>query len=109
MRVHDESGTQQGAIIPYRTCYMTDVRIVPAAESQTIEVEAENYLTILKEASHRTYLDQASFDSGDLSAAATIGAANGAQTGPASAIGVSGGGGGDGPSGGRPLNLMDKL
>lgn len=90
MRVHDEAGTQQGAIIPYRTGYMTDVRIVPSPAEQTIVVEAENYLVILKEASHRTYLDQALFDAGDLSAKASVGAANGATTGPAGSVGVSG-------------------
>jgi len=102
MRVYDENNTAQGAVIPYYTGYMVDVRLDPTPESQTIEVQAENYLNILRDASHRTYLDQALFDSGDLSAQASIAAANGAKTGPASAVG--GGYGGGSASSNRPLS-----
>lgn len=97
MRVHDEAGAAQGAIIPYYTGYMTDVRIVPAPESQTIVVEIENYLNILKDASNRNYLNQGDYDSADVSAKATIGAANGASRGPGGTI--SGGGASAGRTG----------
>lgn len=89
-RVHDESGVQQGAVIPLYTGYMVDVRIVPSPETQTIEVECENYLSIMRDASHRTYQDQALFDAADTSAKATVGSASGAGAGGA----ASGGGGG---------------
>lgn len=88
MRVHDESGATAGAIIPYKTGWMVDARIVPHPESQTIEIRAETYMALLRSASNRTYLDQALHDPDDLSAGATIGAANGARTGPAAAIGI---------------------
>lgn len=90
MRVYDETNTQQGAIIPFYTGYMIDVRFVPKPETQTIEVECENYLSIMRDASHRTYLDQALFDAADESAKAAVGSASGAGTGPGAAIGASG-------------------
>lgn len=90
MRVHDEAGTQQGAVVPFYTGYMIDVRIVPKPETQTIEVECENYLSIMRDASRRTYLDQGLFDAADISAKATVGSASGAATGPAAMIGASG-------------------
>lgn len=108
MRVHDEAGTAQGAIIPYKTGYMTDVRIVPTPETQVIVIEIENYLVILKEASHRNYLNQGDYDAADISAKATVGSATGARTGPAGAIGtISGGGGSAGRTGTR--GLVDRL
>lgn len=99
MRIHDETGTAQGAVAAYYTGYMMALEIVPAADSQTIRITIENYLALLSAPSNRTYLDQERYDSGDLSAKATIGAANGAKAGPAFGVGGSFGnpyGGGDG-------------
>lgn len=87
MRVYDETGTQQGAIIPFYTGYMIDVRFVVSPETQAIEVECENYLSIMRDASHRTYLDQGLFDAADISAKASVGSASGAATGPAAGLG----------------------
>ncbi|HYD39125.1 MAG TPA: hypothetical protein VEA60_16020, partial [Allosphingosinicella sp.] len=93
-RVHDENLVQQGAIVAYYSGFMVDIRIVPRPDSQAIEVVAENYRSLLGEASLRTYMDQALFDAADQSARATVAAANGARTGPAAAVGSGGGFGG---------------
>lgn len=81
-RVRDENGVNQGAIVPYYTGYMVALDILPSPESQTIQLKIENYRALLTRASNRTYLDQKSFDPNDVSAAATISAANGADRGP---------------------------
>jgi hypothetical protein len=81
----DESLAQVGAIWPWFTGYMTVPRITGDKARQVIELEVESYLSFLRTASGRTYLSQADFDSGDLSAQASIAAANG-QTAAGAAV-----------------------
>jgi hypothetical protein len=77
-RLYDETGqAPQGAIVSYYTGYMSSVRITAAPESQTIQLNIENYLAYTTQASNRSYLNQKDYDSSDNSAAATITAANG--------------------------------
>lgn len=96
--IRDASGTQQGAIQHYFTGYMVDLAIDPDPASQTIEITIEGYLAAHSEASNRSYLDQAGFDPGDLSAKAAVAIANGTSGNPALAStpvpGAGGGGGG---------------
>jgi hypothetical protein len=90
MLIRDENGTNQGAVARYYTGYMVALDVAPAATEQTIVLKIENYLALLSRASNRSYLNQKDYDSGDLSAQATIGAANGAK-GPAALVGSGGG------------------
>lgn len=85
----DEDETQVGSITPYYTGYMNDVVISGSPEEQRITLTIENYLATLSGAPNQTYMMQNIFDAGDLSANATLGAANGLGSGS----GVSGGGG----------------
>lgn len=94
--LRDESRAQQGAIAEYYNGYMSSVRILPRPDSQVIRIEIEGYKALLTGASNRSYLDQASFDSADISATATIGAANGTAAGGASGAGAAGAGNGSG-------------
>ena len=71
--------TQIGAIWPYYTGYMAVPKISGDQTSQTISLEIETDLAFFGQASNRTYLDQASFDPGDLSAELAIAIANGAS------------------------------
>jgi hypothetical protein len=71
--------TRIGAIWPYYTGYMAVPKISGDQTSQTISLEIETYLAFFGQASNRTYLDQASFDPGDLSAELAIAIANGAS------------------------------
>lgn len=71
--------TRIGAIWPYYTGYMAVPKISGDQTSQTISLEIETYLAFFGQASNRTYLDQASFDPGDLSAELSIAIANGAS------------------------------
>lgn len=71
--------TRVGAIWPYYTGYMAVPKISGDQTSQTISLEIETYLAFFGQASNRTYLDQASFDPGDLSAELAIAIANGAS------------------------------
>jgi hypothetical protein len=99
----DENETQVGSIIPYYTGYMNDIVISGSAESQAVILTIENYLASLAGAPNQTYMMQNLFDSGDLSANATLGAANGIGSGSGS--GGGGGGGGNGAwwvGGGNP-------
>lgn len=73
----DESLSQVGAIWPWFTGYMTVPKIVGDKASQTISLEIESYLAFIRNASGRSYLNAADYDSGDLSAAASIACANG--------------------------------
>lgn len=79
--VFSPSGAQQGAVWAFYTGRMSALRIRGAPSDQTVEMDIENYLASLKQASGRTYMDQAKFDSGDLSARLKIAAANGATKG----------------------------
>jgi hypothetical protein len=80
--IRDANGTQQGAIQHYYTGYMIALEIGGSPEGQTIEITIESYLAAFSQASNRTYLDQASFDPGDLSARAAIAIANGISGNP---------------------------
>lgn len=73
----DTNFARIGNIWNYYTGTMLRAGIKGSVESQVIEVQIESYLANFAEASNRTYLDQASYDSGDLSAAAAIAIANG--------------------------------
>ena len=80
--VYDAAGvTQQGAIVPYYTGYMSSVSIMPSPKTQTIQLKVENYLAAFAHASNRSYLNQSDYDAADVSAAATISSANGAKHG----------------------------
>ncbi len=83
--IYDEAGVQQGAVWPVYTGRMSAMQIIGAPTSQTIKLDVENYLASMKQASGRTYLDQAAFDAMDNTAELTIGVANGATKGVQSA------------------------
>lgn len=100
--VYDAAGvTQQGAIVPYYTGYMSSVSIMPSPKTQTIRLKVENYLAAFAHASNRSYLNQGDYDAADVSAAATISAANGAKHGG----GAYGGGNSVGGSGSGQFNI----
>lgn len=98
----DSSETQIGSIIPYYTGYMNDITISGDADSQKVTLTIENYLVSLAGAPNKTMLQQSIFDSGDLSANASIAAANGM-----SGAGVAGYGGGGGGGGGQDLWMQN--
>lgn len=68
--------TRIGAIWCYHTGYMSVPKITGDRTSQEISLDVESYLGFLTQASGRTYLDQSSFDAGDLSAELAIAIAN---------------------------------
>lgn len=80
----EDGATQQGAVVPYYTGYMSSVGILPSPETQTIRLNVENYLAAFNDASFRSYLNQKDYDASDASAAATIASANGVYHGPGS-------------------------
>jgi len=92
----DENETQVGSIIPYYTGYMNDIVVAGSPEAQRVTLTIENYLASLSGAPSKTYMMQNLFDSGDLSANATLGAANGIGGGGSTNYGGSGGGMGGG-------------
>ncbi len=75
--IYNEAGAQQGAIWPVYTGRMSAMQIIGDPAEQTIKLDVESYLSSLKQASNRTYLDQSSFDASDNTAALKIGVANG--------------------------------
>jgi hypothetical protein len=79
--IYDETGEQQGAVWPSYTGRMSAVQLMGSPSGQTVKLDVESYLASLKQASNRSYLDQAEFDPLDNTAALTIGAANGATKG----------------------------
>jgi hypothetical protein len=91
MGIHDENSQLHGAVWHYYTGRMVAMPISGNPETQTIEVQIEGYLASIRQASNRTYLDQAEFDPGDLSAEASIAIANGLT-----GTGLAGSGGGSG-------------
>jgi hypothetical protein len=93
----DQNESQVGSIIPYYTGYMNEVSINGSAESQTVTLTIENYLTSIAGAQNKTYLIQNIFDAGDLSAETSIAAANGMAE--AGNYGYGGGGFDDGSNG----------
>lgn len=108
-QVRDETGAAQGAVAPYYTGYMSSLDIVPSPQMQTIQVQVENYLATLSNASGRTYMNQQHYDPADTSAGATIGSANNARTGQAAAAGYGGSGGGGGGGGGSPNSPFGQM
>lgn len=86
----DEDEAQVGSIVPYYTGYMNDVIISGSAEEQRITLTIENYLASLSGAQNKTYMMQNLYDSGDQSANATLGAANGMGSGSGSGLVVGG-------------------
>ncbi|AJP72924.1 hypothetical protein [Sphingomonas hengshuiensis] len=68
-----------GAAWSYYTGYMSVPKISGDQDGQIVRLEVETYLGFFTQASGRTYLDQASFDPGDLSAELAIAIANGAS------------------------------
>lgn len=103
--LRDETRTQTGAIAEFYTGYMSAVSVLPSAKTQIVRLSVEGYRALLAQGSNRSYLDAAYFDAADTSAGATIGAANGAKTGPGSTVGTGGlvsGGSVDG--GGVPID-----
>jgi hypothetical protein len=89
----NENEGQVGSIIPYYTGYMNEVSISGSAESQTVTLTIENYLTSIAGAQNKTYLIQNIYDAGDLSGEAAISAANGMAE--AGNYGYGGGGAGE--------------
>ena len=89
----NENEGQVGSVIPYYTGYMNEVGISGGAESQTVTLTIENYLTSIAGAQSKTYLIQNIFDAGDLSAEPSIAAANGMAE--AGNYGYGGGGAGE--------------
>jgi len=93
----NENEGQVGSIIPYYTGYMNEVSISGSAESQTVTLTIENYLTSIAGAQNKTYLIQNIYDAGDLSGEAAISAANGMAE--AGNYGYGGGGAGENDNG----------
>ena len=98
----DDNEAQVGSIIPYYTGYMNEVSISGSAESQTVTLTIENYLVSLAVSQNKTYLIQNIYDAGDLSAEASISAANGMAGVGAYSYGPGGGNGSN--NGGVPGN-----
>lgn len=102
--IHDQTGVQQGAVVPYHGGFMSSIEIEgnPPTEdgepgTQRITCIIESFTASWTRGSGRTYMDQTKFDPDDLSAAAALAAANG-TTGQ----NLSGGGGGWSSGGSAP-------
>lgn len=92
LMLYDTSYARVGNVWRFYTGRMMSAAIKGDIAGQTIEIQIEGYLASLSQASNRTYLDQSYFDSGDLSAAASIAIANGTHnTGAGSGLGGGGG------------------
>lgn len=87
--IYNPSMVQQGAVWAYYTGRMSSIRLSGAPDNQTVEMDIENYLASLKQASGRTYMDQDKFDAGDLSSKLKIACANGFTKGAANVSGIS--------------------
>lgn len=98
--VFDEVDTPIGTFWPYHTGRMMAASFRGDPAQQIIEIRVEGYLAALSAASNRTYLDQADYDPGDLSAQASIAIANGAKKNGGAVTFGGGGGGGGGSRGG---------
>lgn len=93
-RIYDADGvTPQGGIFTVDTGYMSSVAFRAGAKNQTLTLSIENYLAFYSEESNRSYLNQADYDAADVSAAATMAAANGLQRSSGATPGGGGGGG----------------
>ena len=75
--IRNVSNIQQGGF--RRWCSGKIVALTHAGDPQglKIKVQIEGYLSVLSEASNKTYLEQELYDPNDLSARAAIGIANG--------------------------------
>jgi hypothetical protein len=102
----DDNEAQVGSIIPYYTGYMNEVGISGSPNSQTVTLTIENYLVSLAGAQNKTYLIQNIYDAGDLSAEASISAANGMAG--AGAYNYGPGGGNGSGNGGVPGNNQNE-
>lgn len=71
--------TRIGSIWSFFTGYMSVPQISGDRQGQIINLNVETYLAFFGNASNRTYLDQQSYDPGDMSAALSIAIANGAS------------------------------
>lgn len=80
--IRDTSGARVGGIQPYYTGYMVTGYVSSEPDEQTITIQIEGYISAHSAPSFRTYLDQESFDPGDLSARAAIAIANGVGADP---------------------------
>ncbi len=89
----NEALAQVGAVWPWFTGYMTVPKIVGDKTHQVIQLDIESYLSFIRQASGRSYLNQTDYDSGDLSAAASIACANGTTAAGQTVASVAGGGG----------------
>lgn len=87
----NEALQQVGAVWPWFTGYMTVPKIVGDKSSQTIQLDIESYLSFIRNASGRSYLNQKDYDSGDLSADASIACANGTTAAGQAVAAASGG------------------
>lgn len=76
----NSAGDRVGAVVPFYTGRMVGFAISGSAKQQTAKITIESYLASLTAASNRTYLDQADFTPGDVSASLTLAVANGAGT-----------------------------
>lgn len=72
----DKNGQQVGTPWRFYTGRMVNVSYGGTKAASAISVQVENYLAVLSEPSNRSYLAQQDFDPLDLSAAASISAAN---------------------------------
>lgn len=98
--IRNASNVQQGGFQNYYTGKMIALRHAGSAGDQIIEVTIEGYISVLSQASNRTYMDQVRYDPGDLSAQGAMATANGnytgAPAGPGSSLGGAGAAFGDG-------------
>ena len=108
--IRNAENVQQGGIQHYYTGYMMSLAHLGSASGLTIEVSIESYLAAFGEASGRTYLDQESFDPGDLSARAALAIANGNSSSPliSGAGGAGAGGTGPWPQSG-PWSILNRM
>lgn len=75
--IRNSANIQQGGFRRWSSGSMVALKHGGDPKGLTVEVQIEGYLSVLSEASNRTYLEQELFDPGDLSARAAIGIANG--------------------------------
>lgn len=94
--LRNQDNVQQGTIYEHYTGYMIDIKLNASPEKQVIVLTIEGWRAAHSKPSGRTYLDQSSYDSGDLSARASIAIANGTSGNPIT--NNTGGGGGSAAS-----------
>ena len=76
--IRNASNVQQGGYHNYYTGKITSITHAgDPAEGHVLRATIESYLAVFSQASNRTYMDQDRYDSGDLSAQATLAIANG--------------------------------